>query len=180
MHVEVGFGSPPIMIRCDATVTGVETPRRDRWACVVRFDNLDKQVEKQIVQWMFGEERKAVDRRSSVRIPLETLVTCWETDEAGKPSGAGFRAATVDIAGDGVRLQMERALEVGQLLAIEMRMGDPPAPIAVRGRIVWGRPSHPGWQAYGVHFEDVDLRTHRLISERAYAQETFAGRRKPG
>lgn len=179
MRVEVRFGTPPIMVRCDATVTRVDNPRRDRWACVVRFDNLDKKVEQQIVQWMFGEQRKAAERRSSVRIPLQMLVTCWELDDQGKPSDEGFRAATVDIAGDGVRLQMERTLEVGQLLAIEMRLGDPPAPIAVRGRIMWGRPTHPGWQAYGIHFEDVDLRTHRLISERAYAHETSSGRRKP-
>jgi c-di-GMP-binding flagellar brake protein YcgR len=180
MRVEVRFGPPPIVARCDATVTRVETPSRDRWACSVRFDNLDRDVEQQIVQWMFSRERAAADRRSSVRIPLEMLVTCWELDLLGKPSTEAFRAATVDVAGDGVRLQMERELDVGQLLAIEMRLGDPPAPIAVRGRIVWARPTHPGWQAYGVHFEDIDARTHRLISERAYAHQTSPARRSHG
>jgi hypothetical protein len=45
------------------------------------------------------------------------------------------------------------------------------------GRIVWGRPTPAGWRAYGVHFEGLDERTHRMISERAYAHER--GQRRP-
>ena len=178
MRLEVKLGNPPVTVRGQATVLSVNHPRPNRWACSVRFDDLDSGLDRQLTQWVFAEERKAADRRASVRIPLQVMVTCRPLDETGKPMpDATFKAFTVDVAADGLRIETERELEEGQMLHFQLALGNPPQPLAVAGRIVWSRPTHPGWKAYGVHFEGLDDHTHRMITERAYAHER--GQRRP-
>jgi Tfp pilus assembly protein PilZ len=178
MRLEVKLGDPPVAVRGNATVIAVTHPRPNRWACNMRFDDLDPRLDSQLTKWVFTEERRVADRRAHARIPLQVIVTCRPLDELGTPiPDAAFKAFTVDVAADGLRMETERDLPEGERMHFQLSIGNPPQSLAVAGRIVWSKPTQPGWKAYGVHFEDLDEHMHRVITERAYAQER--GQRRP-
>jgi c-di-GMP-binding flagellar brake protein YcgR len=161
LRLEVRFEGPRFLVFVDAIVVRIEQSG-PRWIFAVQFQGLDRYIEQRIVRWVFAEDRKAAERRAAVRVPMYVLAWC-------RPLRGGdrFRAGTVDIAADGVRIVTPTACAVGDRIEIEFEVDDPAYHVAAVAEILWKQPTRDGRWTYGTRFEKVDRATQRQIVEHA-------------
>jgi PilZ domain len=180
VQLEVRYAPPPILVFVEATVVRVDGPAPEAYACALRFDGLDRYVEQRLVRWVYAEQRRAAERHTSARVPLQLVVTCRALGRDGPILGGPFRAGMLDIAGDGMRVLTDRMLGRSQRLRLDLELGDPPSPLTLHGTIAGEQSADDGRRAYHVVFDGLEPHTQRAIVERAAAHEQSLRRRAAG
>jgi len=166
LRLEVRFAKPPFLVFTDATVTRVEQSDDERYACALRFDDLDMYIEQRIVRWVFSEQRRVAERRAAVRVPVEAAAWCEPVE-----GGNQFRARTIDIAGDGARIVTDRALVPGDRVHIQLDVDQPAYRVACVAEVVWANMVGEDRWAYGLRFHGLDRPTQRQIVDHALAAD---------
>jgi c-di-GMP-binding flagellar brake protein YcgR len=161
LRLEVRFEGPTFLVFVDAIVVRIEQSH-PRWIFAVQFRGLDRYIEQRIVRWVFAEDRKAAERRAAVRVPVNVLAWCRPVR-----GGERFRAGTVDIAADGVRIITPTPCAVGDRLEIELDVDDPAYHVDAVAEVLWKEPLRDGRWTYGLRFEKLDRATQRQIVEHA-------------
>ena len=72
-----------------------------------------------------------------------------------------------DFSRTGARFWSERSYEVGNLLELQLVLPTSRAPIALKGRVAWGKVSLLQMLELGVIFEESDPSVNRLIEDAA-------------
>jgi uncharacterized protein (TIGR02266 family) len=83
-----------------------------------------------------------------------------------KAVGEGIVAATGNVGQDGLFLQTEEPLKVGQAMAIEISFPGLLAPMTVRGKVIWRREaSQDAPPGVGLAFTDAQARDQAVLRE---------------
>lgn len=161
LRLEIRFEGPTFLVFVDATVVRIERTH-PRCVYAVQFHGLDRYIEQRIVRWVFTEDRRAVERRVAVRVPVYVLAWC-------RPAGGGerFRAGTVDLAADGARILTPTECQVGDRIEIEFDVDAPAYHVEALAEVVWKEQMPDGRFTYGMRFEQLDRLTQRQIVEHA-------------
>ena len=165
LRLEVRFSKPPFLVFADATVVRVDS-REQGGGCVcgLRFDDLDRYIEQRIVRWVFAEDRRLAERRSTLRVPLRVAVACVHEGD-----GDEFTARTIDLAGDGARIVAGRRMDAGDRLQIDLMVEQPAYRVECMAEVVWLNRVGDGTWGYGLRFDGLDRATQRQIAEHALA-----------
>ncbi len=101
------------------------------------------------------------ERRRFTRIP-RSLVTYYRRLDEGVPERA---AVTRDVSRGGILVELDPPVDVGEMLALEMVLGDAEPPVNLVGRVV--RVNAEGTAIEFVQLDGVDVdRIHRFVSSR--------------
>jgi hypothetical protein len=103
-----------------------------------------------LVRWGRGAHAPAEDRRVWVRFPsgLETTLQ----PASGPGGGSRLGARVQNVSRGGIRLEVDRQFEAGELLTVELPAAEGLAPSTVLACVVWSAPADGGAWSVGCTF----------------------------
>ena len=100
------------------------------------------------------------ERRDFGRIPVPFDIRYRIYGELGE---SWHDLTTSNISGGGMRFRTEELITVGTPLEVQIGLPGSPAPLVVRGKIVWSRLLGSGVSENGVQFMDMTPEQHEHI-----------------
>ena len=103
------------------------------------------------------------DQRKFFHLPQSVKVRWQKVSDDGATPQEKAGGVTMDISAGGVRLKLNKDVEPGDILKLEMDLGDTKT-IKVQGKVMWVRAEHEA----GVDFIDMDRQTRWELTEFIY------------
>ena len=103
------------------------------------------------------------DQRKFFHLPRSVKVHWQKVSEDGVGQTERADGVTMDISAGGVRLKLNKDVETGDVLKLEIDLGDTKT-IRVQGKVMWVKAEHQA----GVDFVDMDRQTRWELTRFIY------------